>query len=58
MYVGIPQFLCMYCMYVCGGLTDFASVLVTTEKAFPKAAICLGEMGSRLGLLPLPIYRY
>ena len=26
------------------------------SKPFPKAAICLGEMGGRLGLLPCPIY--
>ena len=31
---------------------------ICPSKPFPKAAICLGEMGSRLGLLPLPIYRY
>ena len=28
--------------------------VLATRK--PKAAICLGEMGGRLGLPPLPIY--
>ena len=27
------------------------------SKPFPKVAICLGEMGGRLGPTPLPIYR-
>ena len=44
-----------------GGMASswrMCSEKICPSKAFPKAPICLGEMGGRLGRLPLPIYRY